>query len=125
MLLSCSYQGDNCYASNFSSFDHSIYGRCHTIIIDRSYTTLIGSTAGLVLTLNVESSEYIPEIWTQLGFQVNILVMLKLLIYYSGNGSSARVCTISGRFRIRYIARFSDTGCHQAAAIDSITVSVR
>jgi hypothetical protein len=78
MLLSCSYQGDNCFTSNFSSFDHSVYGRCHTIIVDRSYQSLYGTTSGLVITLNVESAEYIPQLWSDLGFQVSFFLYFGL-----------------------------------------------
>jgi hypothetical protein len=74
MLLACSFQGDNCTMANFTSWDHSTFGRCHTIVPDTSYPSIIGLNNGLSITLNVESEEYLDLISTALGFQVCLMI---------------------------------------------------
>jgi hypothetical protein len=69
MLLQCSYQGDQCFSSNFTGYDDPIYGRCYAFVVDNSYSTYSGPNYGLSLILNVESEEYLELLSPSLGFQ--------------------------------------------------------
>jgi hypothetical protein len=69
MLLQCSYQGDQCFSSNFTGWDDATYGRCYAFTVDSSYSTYSGPNYGLSLILNVESEEYLELISPSLGFQ--------------------------------------------------------
>ncbi|XP_006813344.1 epithelial sodium channel subunit alpha-like [Saccoglossus kowalevskii] len=64
-IVNCTWQGEQCYASNFTTFSNSMYGNCFTIngpsgYIDPYWTTSFsGPIYGLSLQLFIEQDEYI------------------------------------------------------------------
>ncbi|XP_062611576.1 amiloride-sensitive sodium channel subunit alpha-like [Saccostrea cucullata] len=72
MLVSCAFNGNECYHSNFSLFQSLEYGNCYTFQ-DTSYITKrSGPLLGLRLTLNIETFEYVKDYMDAFGMRLVI-----------------------------------------------------
>ncbi|XP_059164359.1 degenerin-like protein unc-105 [Physella acuta] len=70
MMLQCSFAGRKCVQSNFTQIQSAVYGNCYTIEYDKFIARKSGPSAGLELTLFLETSEYIPGITNGKGLQL-------------------------------------------------------
>ncbi|XP_059164382.1 degenerin unc-8-like [Physella acuta] len=70
MMLQCSFAGRKCVQSNFTQIQSAVYGNCYTIEYDKFVARKSGPSAGLELTLFLETSEYIPGITNGKGLQL-------------------------------------------------------
>ncbi|XP_061175625.1 degenerin deg-1-like [Saccostrea echinata] len=72
MLVSCAFNGNECYHNNFSLFQSLEYGNCYTFQ-DTSYITKrSGPLLGLRLTLNIETFEYVKDYMDAFGMRLVI-----------------------------------------------------
>ncbi|KAL3869177.1 hypothetical protein ACJMK2_041888 [Sinanodonta woodiana] len=62
MLVSCSFNGRECYGSNFTLYQTSDYGNCWTLDSDKLIVRSPGPSAGLSLILYMENSEFLTGI---------------------------------------------------------------
>ncbi|KAK3606183.1 hypothetical protein CHS0354_010824 [Potamilus streckersoni] len=62
MLVSCSFNGRECYGRNFTLYQTSQYGNCWTLDSDKLVVRSPGPNAGLSLILYLENSEFLTGI---------------------------------------------------------------
>ncbi len=72
MMVDCTFQGRQCYPTNFTRWTHATYGNCFTLFVPNgSYPSFVGPAYGLVLTLYTQDdTEYLPEVSDAAGFRV-------------------------------------------------------
>ncbi|XP_060082850.1 amiloride-sensitive sodium channel subunit beta-like [Ylistrum balloti] len=72
MLLSCSFDGRDCVASNFTRYPTAEYGNCFTLRAENFVATNSGPEYGLSLILYMQNEEYIHGITQGYGARVTI-----------------------------------------------------
>ncbi|XP_061175624.1 FMRFamide-activated amiloride-sensitive sodium channel-like [Saccostrea echinata] len=72
MLLSCAFNGKECYVANFTLFQSLEYGNCYTFESSSYVTKQSGPLLGLRMTLNIETSEYINNYMDASGVRLVI-----------------------------------------------------
>ncbi|XP_069128567.1 amiloride-sensitive sodium channel subunit alpha-like [Argopecten irradians] len=71
-LNNCAFNGFKCYAENFTLYQTPKYGNCYTLDLNSFVVRKPGPSAGLYLTLYLETFEYIPGVTDGYGIRVNI-----------------------------------------------------
>ncbi len=74
MLGDCTFQGMQCFPSNFTRWFHALYGNCYTIVVpDNAFPNFVGPKSGLSLVMYTQDNEYIKSITSAAGFRVRYL----------------------------------------------------
>ncbi|XP_033736591.1 FMRFamide-activated amiloride-sensitive sodium channel-like [Pecten maximus] len=72
MLVSCAFNGQTCYADNFTLFQTPSYGNCYTIQSPKFLSKTSGPSNGLKLILYVDNQDYIKGITQGHGARVTL-----------------------------------------------------
>nr|XP_011416546.2 degenerin-like protein unc-105 [Crassostrea gigas] len=72
MIVSCAFNGNECYENNFTLFQSLEYGNCYTFQDSSYITKRSGPLLGLRLNLNIETNEYVADYMDAFGLRLVI-----------------------------------------------------
>ncbi|XP_033737363.1 degenerin unc-8-like [Pecten maximus] len=71
-LNNCAFNGYKCYSENFTLYQTPKYGNCYTLDLNSFVVKRPGPSAGLFLTLYLETFEYLPGVTDGYGIRVTL-----------------------------------------------------
>ncbi|XP_041359965.1 amiloride-sensitive sodium channel subunit beta-like [Gigantopelta aegis] len=143
MLMECTLNNKACYAQNFTQFYSVKHGNCFTLNPSGFRASKSGPGAGLDMTLDIQTEEYIETFATGYGVKVVIHengtlpfpgtegvmlsagaeshVILKLINIQRLSGKYG-VCNVSDEFKRLYGIQYSEKACRELC-LRTLTIS--